>query len=45
MIGWGQDDFQVSGLGHRVSDPGAQVQVLVPGLIPAPDHPYQEPEA
>ena len=33
MISWGIH-FQVSGLGHRVSGSGIQVQVQVPGLNP-----------
>ncbi|MEY3841680.1 MAG: hypothetical protein RLZZ542_790 [Pseudomonadota bacterium] len=36
MISWGHENFQVPGLGHRVSGSGAQVRVLVPGLIPEP---------
>ena len=36
MISWGLKHFQVPGLGHRVSGSGAQVRVLVPGLIPEP---------
>jgi hypothetical protein len=44
MIGCGAH-FQVPGLGHRVSDPGIQVQVLVPGQDPEPDYPHLAPEA
>jgi hypothetical protein len=44
MIGFGAH-FQVPGLGHRVSGPGIQVQVLVPGPDPEPDYPNLAPEA
>jgi len=38
-------EFQVPGLGHRVSGPGIQVQVLVPGPDPEPDYLHLAPEA